>query len=125
MDFNDILSYIPSDTNPKYSSKIYFAGNKDEFDRYFDVITKQILNITNKTNTTCTIWFRKHFDSLSKKENQLLNDFLAETHLIIVPITRNLLLKSDGVMQNEILFAKKNHKKRRKRGGFGLKITIL
>ena len=110
MDFNDILSYIPSDTNPKYSSKIYFAGNKDEFDRYFDVITKQILNITNKTNTTCTIWFRKHFDSLSKKENQLLNDFLAETHLIIVPITRNLLLKSDGVMQNEILFAKKNHK---------------
>lgn len=110
MDFNDILSYIPGDTNPKYSSKIYFAGNEDEFGRYFDVITKQILNITNKSNTTCTIWFRKHFGSLSEEENQLLNDFLAETHLIIVPITRNLLLKSDGVMQTEINFAKNNNK---------------
>lgn len=110
MNFNDILSYIPGDTNLKCASKIYFAGNEEEFKLYFDSIAEQILKLTQKNQTTCTIWYRKHFNSLSFEENQLLFDFLMETHLIIVPVTRNLLLKSDGVMHNEILFAKKNHK---------------
>lgn len=110
MEFNDILSYIPSDTYSKYSSKIYFAGNEEEFKLYFNFIAEQILNITQKDKITCTVWYRKNFNSLSEQENQLLFDFISEAHLIIVPITRNLLLKSDGVIQNEILYAKKKHK---------------
>lgn len=110
MEFEDILSFVPNSTHPKSSSKIYFAGNKEEFELYFDTISKQILNYAQKCNTTCTIWFRKDFDSFSSEENQLLFDFLSETHLIVVPITRNLLLSANGVMQNEIRFAKKSNK---------------
>ena len=110
MNFNDILSYIPGETNLKYASKIYFAGNEEEFQLYFDSISEQILKLAKKNQTSCTIWYRNHFQALSSEEQQLLFDFLSETHLIIVPITRNLLLRADGVMGNEILFAKKNHK---------------
>lgn len=110
MDFNDILSYIPSDTNPKYSSKIYFAGDEEEFKLYFDSISEQVLKLTKKNETFCTIWFRKDFNPLSAEANKLLFDFLSEAHLIIVPVTRSLLLKPDGVMQNEILFSKQNNK---------------
>lgn len=110
MDFKDILSYIPSDADPKCSSIIYFAGNEEEFNLYFDTISEQILKLTKKNQSACTIWYRNHFEFLSEEENQLLLDFLAGTQLILVPVTRNLLVKSDGVMQNEILFAEKNHK---------------
>lgn len=109
MDFNNILSYIPGDTDLNISSIIYFAGNEEEYKLYFDSIAEQVLKLTKKNNSTCTIWYRKHFNSLSYEENQLLLEFLSKTHLIIVPITRNLLLTSEGVMQNEILFAKENH----------------
>ncbi len=110
MDFNDILSFIPKDINPKTSAKIYFAGNAEEFNLHFDTITNQALHLAEKNSTTCTIWFRKHFDSLSPEENQLLLDFLSQAHLIIVPVTRSLLLDKCGVLQNEILFAKQNGK---------------
>lgn len=110
MDFGELLSFHPVYTDPKNSAKIYFACDEKTFQTHFETIEKQILHLTAKSKTTCTIWFRKHFNPLSAEENDLLGEFLSQAQLVIAPVTHSLLTNANSVMQHEIRLAKEYKK---------------
>lgn len=106
----DYLSFIPKNINPKNSAKIYFAGEKEDFELYFEGISNSILEFTRKSGTTCTIWHRDFDKQPPEDFGNLLSSFLQDMHLLVVPVTRTLFLKEGGVMQQEVTFAKENKK---------------
>lgn len=110
MDIYEYLSFIPKEANPKNSAKVFFAGEKEDFEKYFEEISEKILSFTEKSGTTTTIWHLCFDKELPENAEELLYPLLGEIHLFVVPVTRNLLLKKGGAMQREIAFAKK-HKK--------------
>lgn len=110
MDFCELLSFHPVYADPKNSAKIYFACDEETFKTHFEAIEEQILHLTAKDKTTCTIWFRKHFNPLSADEHVLLGEFLSQAQLVIAPVTHSLLANANDVMQQEIRLAKEYKK---------------
>ena len=110
MDFCELLSFHPVYADPKNSAKIYFACDEETYKTHFEAIEKQILHLTAKSKTTCTIWFRKHFNPLSADEVNLLGEFLSQAQLVIAPVTHSLLTNANNVMEHEIRLAKEYKK---------------
>lgn len=103
------LSYkTRAGTSPNGKPRVYFTCAPGDFDRYFDVLSEDVLKHQN-----CAVWYRSPSmtDYESEEEMEML---LGQMQLFIIPVTGKLLessrLQSDrGVTDAELAFAEHIH----------------
>ena len=72
-----------SNTNPQGKPKVYFCAPPEDYSKYFDIITNEILRKQN-----CSVWYLD--DANAARSEELLID-LEQMQLFVMPVTTNLL----------------------------------
>lgn len=92
-------------SSPNQKPKLYFCCHHDDFQLYFEKVSKCILK-----HSDCAIWYK---DPNSDYNFQDITSYLDSMRIFIVPITRKFLLDENDARSNELKYAIDN------------KITIL
>ena len=87
-------------SNPSGKAKLFFCCHPDDFDRYFDRICDDILDICN-----CAIYYNDDND----ESVELLDLSLQQMNLFVVPVTRRLLSDYDDLVEHELNVARENN----------------
>ncbi len=87
-------------STPQGKPKVYFCCHSNDFERYFDEISDEILAKQN-----CTIWYSDEI--VEHNEEFLFN--LKQMQLFVMPITTNLLSSKNEALDIEFKFAIENH----------------
>ncbi len=87
-------------STPQGKPRVYFCCHRNDFDKYFDEISDEILAKQN-----CAIWY---VDELVEHNEELFFD-LKQMQLFVMPITTNLLCSSNEALDIEFKFAVENH----------------
>lgn len=96
------LLYIPKELkNIKDRPKVYFCCHPEDFDRCFDVLSKDVMS-----KQKCTIWYAQDL-SESRDEEYLEN--LRQMQLFLLPVTSKLLDTDNIALNVEFCFATDNH----------------
>lgn len=94
------MKFKPDNINPQGRPKVYFCCHPDDHEKYFDVVTNEILSKQN-----CTIWY-------TEGEFEKTEAFLAELkqmQLFVMPVTSSLLCSDNDTLKVEFRFAIENH----------------
>ena len=86
-------------TSPKGKPKVYFCCHPNDFEKYFDAISDEILAQQN-----CAVWYTTD----ASRDAELLSD-LMQMQLFVVPVTANLLFTDNPAMEHAFSFARENH----------------
>ncbi|MBO5357276.1 MAG: tetratricopeptide repeat protein [Clostridia bacterium] len=93
------MKYITrGNSNPKGKPKIYFCSHPEDFNIYFDNISKEILSYQS-----CSIWY---------SDNDIDEHFwdnLRQMQLFVIPVTKKLLTTKNAALDMELQFAINNH----------------
>lgn len=87
--------------NPQGLPKVYFSCHPEDFERYFEVISDEILKKQN-----CAVFY---YDNLIPYDEEEMFLDLGQMHLFVMPITTNLLTKNNRAIDVEFGFAMENH----------------
>lgn len=90
-----------SNTNPQGKPKVYFCAPPEDYSKYFDIISEEILSKQN-----CSVWFLG--DANSVRDEELLSD-LKEMQLFVMPVTTNLLCTANDALDVDFKFAMEHH----------------
>ena len=85
---------------PNNKPKVYFCSYEEDFGRYFEEISKDILDKQN-----CVIYYK---NSNAVKQSEELLDLLKMMNLFVIPITTKLLTNGDNIITTEVKFALEN-----------------
>ena len=96
------LKYTPN-VNPQGRARAFFCCYEKDFDRLFEPITKEILNIQNNA----TIWYYDPKEGIPDDENFIAD--LSEMNLFIVPITSGFLYQKSNARNVEFTYAIKHN----------------
>lgn len=88
-------------SNPKGKPKVYFCCHPQDFDKYFEDISDEILSKQN-----CVIWYPANREAACEEEYQ---DDLKQMQLFIVPVTTAFLCTENRAVDVEVPFALENH----------------
>lgn len=95
------MSYLQYKTramsSPQGKPKVYFCCHKSDFDRYFKVISDEILNEIN-----CSVWYCPNDTA---EEITPLYEGLQEMSLFVVPVTANLLCTENSALNVQLKIA--------------------
>lgn len=108
-DFGAFLHYKPQDTNPKNSSRVYFACHPNDFPQYFNETYEDILDAGNRSGVTLTFWYRDPELEISGSDREALLTQLDGMQLLVTPVTESLLSDPDAVLSLEIAYAKERN----------------
>ena len=108
-DFGTFLHYKPQDTNPKNSSRVYFACHPNDFTQYFNETYEDILAAGNRSGVTLTFWYRDPELEVSESNREALLTQLDGMQLLVTPVTESLLSDPDAVLSLEIAYAKEHN----------------
>ena len=87
-------------SNPQGKPRVYFCCHPEDFNRYFESISNEILSKQN-----CAIWYT---DEVVAKDEDFFID-LKQMQLFVMPVTTNLLCTENDAMDIEFKFAVENH----------------
>ncbi|MBO4881282.1 MAG: TIR domain-containing protein [Firmicutes bacterium] len=87
------------DSSPQGKARVFFAGSRDGFERYFDAVSDDILKCQN-----CAIYYPDPYDEIIPEED------LMEMQLFAVLVTDALFAGEDPVVSRLLPFCKKYHK---------------
>lgn len=94
------LRYKVRGNSPQGKPRVYFCCHKDDFEKYFEEISEDILNIQS-----CAIWYRNDF---TNADNELEND-LKMMQLFVIPITAKFLTTNNSALDYEFKIAIDHH----------------
>lgn len=87
-------------TSPQGKPRVYFCCHPDDFKKYFEIISDEIL-----TKQNCAIWYT---DEIFVRDEEYLAD-LNQMQLFVMPVTMNLLCTENEALDTEFMFAIENH----------------
>lgn len=96
------LKFIPQN-NTNSRSRVFFCCAKEDFDKYFEPISKELLAI----QPNVTIWYRDPKEEIPTADNIKL--LLSQMQLFVIPITSNFLCDDCDELKLEFQFAIENH----------------
>lgn len=85
--------------SPQGKQKVYFTCHPDDFDRYFEKISEQILEHEN-----CAVWYWDSEESYQDIETEL-----GGMKLLVIPVTTKLLTMPNRTMDVELPYALKKY----------------
>ena len=88
-------------SNPKGKPRVYFCCHEEDFERYFEPVSEEILKKQN-----CAIWYCDDFQS--EADEQFYED-LKQMQLFVMPVTWRLLYRENRAIDVEFKFAVENH----------------
>ncbi len=98
------LSYKPcGDAEPTWKQRVFFACHLDDFDRYFDEITDDILASQN-----CAIYYIGK-EAEAEYDEELFLSYLSEMRLVVIPVTTNLLTRPSRALDVVYKYASDYH----------------
>ena len=87
---------------PDNKPKVFFTCYPDDFDRYFESVSNDILDVVD-----CAIFYTEDMNAdLSDLNTQVC---LERMNLFVIPVTLDLLTKPNRAMDSDYRFALKNH----------------
>lgn len=89
-------------SSPQNKPRVYFTCHPDDFERYFDKICEDIF----KTHD-CAIYYTEDMTDIIPDEDKPTD--LGSMNLFVVPITFRLLSKPNRAMDDDLVYAKKEH----------------
>lgn len=87
-------------TSPQGKPRVYFCCHPEDFERYFEMVSDEIL-----AKQDCAIWF---CDNLFVRDDDFFMD-LKQMQLFVMPVTTNLLTTENETLNIEFKFAVENH----------------
>lgn len=88
-------------SNPQGKAKVYFCCHSDDFDKFFESISDEIIEKQN-----CSIWYPKN-RNIERNEEFLEN--LGQMQLFVMPVTTALLFTENPALDIEFKFAIENN----------------
>lgn len=88
--------------NPKGKPRIFFMCFSQDFEKYFEVISEEIL-----AKQDVSIWYKEPRENEDDKEDYF--SYLSQMQLFVMPVTENLLKQKNSVIEEEFPFAIENH----------------
>ena len=88
-------------TNPQGKPRVYFCCHPEDFERYFEAVSEEILAKHN-----CAIWY---MDNRSSEQDEIFLEYLKEMQLFVMPVTTNLLCTKNAALDSEFKLAIRNH----------------
>lgn len=88
-------------SNPQGKPRVYFCCHEEDFVRYFEPVSDEILKKQN-----CAIWYYDDFQS--EADEQFYED-LKQMQLFVMPVTWKLLYQENRAIDIEFKFAVENH----------------
>lgn len=90
-----------SQPSPQNRQKVYFTCHSDDFDKYFDEITNEILS--RQPNNTCIYFYDEETDNEEERDFDL-NQMI----LFVIPVTYNFIRDDDCQARKDFKFAEEN-----------------
>ena len=87
-------------SNSQGKPKVYFCCHSLDFEKYFEVISKEIFRFQN-----CAIWYR----TADTIVDDLFFADLEQMHLFVMPVTTNLLRTANEALDIDFKFAMEHH----------------
>lgn len=94
------LRYKVRGNSPQGKPRVYFCCHKEDFPKYFEKLSEEILNIQ-----PCAIWYR---DDFSRFDDALEND-LKQMQLFVIPVTARFLTTDNQALKHEFPVALHHH----------------
>lgn len=88
-------------TSPQGKPKVYFCCHPNNFEKYFEPISSEILAKQN-----CSIWYCE--EPYAEYDEEILSDLL-QMQLFVMPVTTTLLCTPNNAIDIEFKFAIENH----------------
>ena len=85
---------------PQGKPKVYFSSHPDDFERYFESVCSDVFSLSN-----CSIWYLENQDT----DFELYCESLKQMHLIVIPITTQLLTTENKTINQEFKYAIENN----------------
>lgn len=85
---------------PQGKPKVYFSSHPDDFGRYFESVCNDMFSFSN-----CSIWYLENQDT----DFELYCESLKQMHLIVIPITTQLLTTENKTIHQEFKYAIENN----------------
>ena len=98
----NIIYRTRGNANPKGKPKVYFTCHPVDFERYFNKICEDIF----KTHD-CTIYYKENMNEIVEDADK--DTDLGSMNLFVVPVTFKLLTQSNVAMDDDLLYANKEH----------------
>lgn len=87
-------------SSPQGKPRVYFCCHHEDFDRYFESVSDEILAKQN-----CAVWYA---DEIVVRDEDFFLD-LKQMQLFVMPVTTNLLCTENDALDVEFKFAIENH----------------
>ena len=93
-----VLKYkTRGNVSPKGKAKVYFCCHEKDFDRYFDIISDELLELCS-----CSVWYKGEKGTAD-------SDDLGEMSLFVMPVTSQLMYTENDALKTEFAFALNNN----------------
>lgn len=97
---SNLMYKTRGNTDSKGKQRVYFCCHPEDFEKYFDVVSNEILSKQN-----CAIWYvKRDFE----RTEEFLTD-LKQMQLFVMPVTSNLLCSDNNALNVDFKFAMDNH----------------
>lgn len=84
--------------SPQGKRRVYFTCHPEDYERFFERISAEVLNITD-----CAVWYS------TDEDYENIDTDLGQMNLLVVPVTTKLLIKPCRTMKFDVPFALKNY----------------
>ncbi len=87
--------------SPNRKQKVYFCSHRDDFGKYFEKISDEILSFRD-----CAIWYKADYNA------EYDEDFFVELkqmNLFVIPVTSKFICEKNDALGIEFRFAQENH----------------
>lgn len=91
-----------SQPSPQNRQRVYFTCHPDDFDKYFDEITNEILS--RQPNNTCIYFYDEETDNEEERDFDL-NQMI----LFVIPVTYNFICDDNCQARKDFKFAEENN----------------
>ena len=98
----ELLYKTRGNTSPKDKPRVYFTCHPEDFSRYFEAITNDVLNHSN-----CAIYYTEDLTKDIAYDD--LDLHLGQMNLFITPVTFKLLSTNNRAMSLDLAYAKEKH----------------
>ena len=98
-------------SSPQGKPRVYFCCHPADFEKYFELISEEVLAEQN-----CTIYYET--EPYEPYDEEELFSYLGQMQLFIMPVTTKLLTRKNRAVDLEFPFAKEHHIRRRIFGGY-------
>ncbi len=89
-------------SNPRGKSRVYFCCHHDDYGRYFDEISFEIMK-----NQNCAFYYDS--EPLGEVNEEEWLSYLSEMQLFVIPVTTRLLTSESRALSLEFRFAEEKH----------------